>query len=278
MPELPEVETVRRGLVPLLEGRRIHAVTLHRPDLRWPLPQGFAKAIAGNVVTALDRRGKYLLWRLQDGTSVLIHLGMSGSFRNRPASNVRDKHDHVVFDLGETALVFNDPRRFGAMDLIAPGGEASHWLLKAMGPEPLSDAFTPDVLRRGLEGRTAPLKAALLDQRTVAGLGNIYVAEALFAAGLSPKRMARSVGAARAERLHCAIRAVLMAAIESGGSSLRDHIRLDGTEGLFQHRFAVYDREGQPCPGCSCDVARTGGVRRMVQSGRSTFYCPTRQR
>lgn len=282
MPELPEVETVRRGLVPVLEGRRLARVEIRRPDLRVPFPENFAQRLQGRRVARLERRAKYILVHFDDGAeAALIHLGMSGrmavegpGFANAPRK--ASPHDHVVLETDAgVRVVFNDPRRFGLMTLIAPGAADSHPLLAALGPEPLGHGFTAAELARRLKGKAAPIKAALLDQRVVAGLGNIYVCEALFRAGLSPRRRAGTVQGGRAARLHGAIQAVLTEAIAAGGSTLRDHRRPDGALGYFQHTFAVYDREGAPCPGCTCG---TVGIRRIVQSGRSSFFCPARQR
>lgn len=276
MPELPEVETVRLGLVPVLEGRVLTRAEPRRADLRRPFPPDFRQALTGQRVTRLARRAKYLLVHLTNGRVLIVHLGMSGSIRvhqrNAPPP---DKHDHVVFetDAGAT-LYFNDPRRFGVMDLADEAALADHPMLRGLGPEPLDPAFDGAALSARLAGRRTSLKAALMDQGTVAGLGNIYVCEALFRAGLSPKRRADTVPGVRAARLVDAIKAVLAEAIASGGSSLRDHMQVNGELGYFQHTFAVYGREGEPCPGCTCG----GGVKRLVQQGRSTFYCATRQR
>ena len=293
MPELPEVETVRRGLAPALEGRRIARVLQRRPDLRYPLPERFAERLAGRRVERLDRRAKYILARLEGDEVLLVHLGMSGRFTiHAPDAAAPDApgrfhhdaaagtggapHDHVVFDMEDgTRIVYSDHRRFGFMDLIAGAALDANRHLKDLGPEPLGNEFSAAVLGDRLKGRRAPIKAALLDQRTVAGLGNIYVCEALHRAGVSPNRAASGVaGPLRAERLARAIRDVLTDAIAAGGSTLRDYAHTDGELGYFQHAFAVYDREGEPCskPGCG------GTVRRMVQSGRSTFYCPQCQR
>ncbi len=284
MPELPEVETVCRGLRPKLEGRRLTRVLQRRPDLRFPLPDGFVERLEGRRVSRIDRRAKYILMHLDSGEVLLCHLGMSGRMllmngETRPL----DRHDHVVFfteDGGE--IRFNDARRFGMMDLVAPEGLARHRLLKDLGPEPLSNAFNGPELAARLKGRRSPIKAALLDQKVVAGLGNIYVSEALFFAGISPRRQAYTVQGARAERLAAAVRKVLNAAIAAGGSSLRDYVQADGELGYFQHHWAVYDRAGEPCPGCDCGAATLssgqGGIRRIVQSNRATFYCPSRQR
>lgn len=282
MPELPEVETVRRGLVPVLEGRRLLSVDQRRPDLRWPLPERFAERLTGARVVRLRRRSKYLLADLGSGQVLLIHLGMTGRLLIgdetlgdfvHPVPNLA-RHDHVVFHVeGGIRVTFNDVRRFGAMDLIAPGDEGSHRLLAGLGPEPLSNAFHAGVLAARFAGSRAPLKALLLDQRIVCGLGNIYVCEALFRAGLSPLRPAGAVSGAQTDRLCAAIREVLAEAIEAGGSSLRDYRQATGELGYFQHAFAVYGRAGAPCrtQGCGGVVART------VQSGRSSFHCPVCQ-
>ncbi|MQX38018.1 bifunctional DNA-formamidopyrimidine glycosylase/DNA-(apurinic or apyrimidinic site) lyase [Roseospira navarrensis] len=278
MPELPEVETVRRGLIPILKGYRLAAVTVRQPLLRWPVPRGFARALTGRRVVDLGRRAKYLLIHLDDGHVVIAHLGMSGSLAVRP-QGPPDPHDHVLFDTEEGVRVtYHDPRRFGSLHLTTAPELASHPLFAHVGPEPLDDAFDGPALARRLAGKRCSIKAALLDQRVVAGLGNIYVCESLFHAGLSPRRLAGSVTGARANRLVRAIKTVLAAALESGGSTLRDHRQANGELGYFQHTFSVYGKEGKPCPGCDCDPARTGGIRRLVQTGRSTFYCATRQR
>jgi formamidopyrimidine-DNA glycosylase len=292
MPELPEVETVRRGLQPAMEGQRFAKVEVRRGDLRWPLAKDFAQRLKGRTVTGLGRRAKYLLADLSSGDVLLMHLGMSGSFHVFRGTgkqlgryyHEREKHaahDHVVFHMGSGAVVtFNDPRRFGSMKLVARGKLDDEPSLKNLGPEPLGNAFDATMLARACRGKKTSLKAALLDQRIVAGLGNIYVCEALYLARLSPKRMASTIAGRdgapneRAERLVDAIKTVLNAAIKDGGSSLRDHRRTDGDLGMFQHHFRVYDREGQPCrtPGCG------GTVKRIVQNGRSTFYCPACQK
>ncbi len=278
MPELPEVETVRRGLAPRLEGRRLQRVVQRRPDLRWPLPERFAERLTGRRVLTVGRRAKYLQIEIDSGEVLLVHLGMSGRMVLTPAPVVRpEPHDHVILETEDgQAVRFNDPRRFGMMDLVPADGLDRHRLLATLGPEPLGDAFTAEYLAHALAGRRTPIKAALLDQRVVAGLGNIYVCEALFQARLSPRRLAASVQGARAARLVTAVRDVLARAIAAGGSSLRDYVQADGELGYFQHAWAVYGREGDPCPGCRCDG--DPGIQRIVQSGRSTFYCPTRQR
>ena len=279
MPELPEVETVCRGLAPRLTGRRLVRVEVRRPNLRLPFPEGMAGRLMGRRVTAVRRRAKYLLIHLDDGAVVIAHLGMSGRMviAEAPAAPP-GKHDHVVLETDDGAVVsFNDARRFGLMIMTTEAELAAHPLLAGLGPEPLSKAFTPAVLSARLAGRFTPIKAALLDQRVVAGLGNIYVSEALFHAGISPLREAHSVAGPATKKLVPAIRSVLRAAIEAGGSSLRDYVQASGELGYFQHSFAVYDRAGAACPGCTCDAARTGGIARLVQANRSTFWCPRRQ-
>jgi formamidopyrimidine-DNA glycosylase len=276
MPELPEVETVRRGLVPVLEGRVLTRVEQRRPDLRWPIPKGFSERLTGRRVQRLERRAKYLLWYMDDDTVMLLHLGMSGRVQisdSRPEE--LDKHDHIVFttDAG-TVIRFNDARRFGSVDLTTAKTVDAHKLLAALGPEPLGNAFSGPDLSTALDGKRSPIKAALLDQRVVCGLGNIYVCEALHMSGISPLRMAEHVQGKRAERLVSSVREVLGAAIEAGGSSLRDHKQVNGELGYFQHRFRVYDREDEPCPKTGCK----GKIERIVQSGRSTFYCANCQR
>ena len=282
MPELPEVETIRRGLEPVLTGRRILRAEVRRPDLRWPLPPDMADRLTGARVTALRRRSKYLLADLDRGETLIVHLGMSGRMlvsgamlgafaHPHPAP---EKHDHVVLYIeGGARITFNDARRFGAMDLAPTEAVEAHRLIAGLGPEPLGNAFDAPRLAARLAGRITPVKAVLLDQRVVAGLGNIYVCEALWRAGISPLRLARDVSAAEAERLVAAIRAVLADAIAAGGSSLRDYRQADGELGYFQHSFAVYGREGDPCPTPDCP----GTVARTVQSARSSFHCPVCQ-
>jgi formamidopyrimidine-DNA glycosylase len=280
MPELPEVETVRLGLVGMLAGKRIIRAAAYRGDLRIALPKDFAKRLEGRRVQSLERRAKYLLLQLDDGWTWIIHLGMSGRMTTGPVGTLppRDIHDHVVVVTEDNIEVrFRDPRRFGLMTLTEAKSAASHKLLADLGPEPLSAEFDGPRLAAALKGRRTSIKAALLDQRIVSGLGNIYVAESLFMSGISPKRMAGRVQGERAMALVDAIKTVLKKAIAAGGSSLRDHRQPSGELGYFQHSFTVYDREGQSCPGCMCDVSKTRGIRRIVQGGRSTFYCPRRQ-
>jgi formamidopyrimidine-DNA glycosylase len=293
MPELPEVETVRRGLAPVMEGARFEKVEARRGDLRWPLPKDFVARLEGETVTGLGRRAKYLLADLSSGDVLLMHLGMSGSFRVAQARSEKtpgayyheraagNGHDHIVFHMSSGATVtFNDPRRFGCMKIFPRSKVDAEPLLRALGPEPLGNAFDAAMLAQACKGKKTSLKAALSDQRIVAGLGNIYVCEALHRARISPKRMASTIAAksgaptGRAEKLVDAIRAVLNDAIKAGGSSLRDHRQTSGALGDFQHNFRVYDREGRTCPTPGCK----GTIKRIVQTGRSTFYCPVCQK
>ncbi len=283
MPELPEVETVRRGLAPVMEGHVIARASVNRPDLRWPFPPRMAERLTGRRVQALRRRSKYILADLDSGETLLIHLGMSGRMlvsgdplgvfvHDHPAP---EKHDHVVLEMETGArITFNDPRRFGAMDLMDSATAEGHKLLAALGPEPLGNDFNEPHLVAALHGRNTPIKAALLDQHIVAGLGNIYVCEALYRARIHPARKAGRISARRVAALVPIIREVLADAISAGGSSLRDFRQADGELGYFQHSFDVYGREGHPCrtPGCEAQI------KRIVQSGRSSFYCPSCQR
>ena len=283
MPELPEVETVLRGLAPVLEGRTIVKAKVNRPDLRWPFPENMAGRISGQKISKLWRRSKYILADLSSGESLLVHLGMSGRIliSGDPLGTfVHDhlaaqKHDHVVFDIDNGARVtFNDPRRFGAMDLLSTDGADHHPLLRDIGPEPLSNAFNETYLIERLKGKKSAIKSVLLDQKIVAGLGNIYVCEALYRAGISPKRLAGKTAEKRLAALVPIIRQVLDEAINAGGSSLRDFRQADGELGYFQHSFNVYGREGLPCVTDGCDHV----VQRIVQSGRSSFYCKNCQK
>ncbi len=283
MPELPEVETVRRGLEPAMSGRVIERAEIRRPDLRWPFPARMAERLAGARVEHLGRRSKYLLATLDRDETLIVHLGMSGRMQVDAAPTAAfhatispaAKHDHVVLHMaGGTRVTFNDPRRFGAMDLAPTATLESHWLLARLGPEPLGNGFDEDHLVAAFRSRRTPVKSALLDQRIVAGLGNIYVCEALHRAGISPLRQAGRIAAPRVRALVPAIRQTLEEAIEAGGSSLRDYRRADGELGYFQHAFRVYGRAGHPCPRPGCG----GTIRRIVQSGRSSFYCAACQR
>jgi formamidopyrimidine-DNA glycosylase len=271
MPELPEVETVARGMARVMEGRRLTRVEARRPDLRRPIPADLSTRLTGARVTRIHRRAKYALIETDRQDVLILHLGMSGRVRLDPPEP--EPHDHVLFETedGHT-LVLNDPRRFGSLDLARADDWERHPLFIRVGPEPLGNGFNADVLTQALAGKQTPIKAALLDQSVVAGLGNIYVCEALFQARISPRRLAGTIRAARAERLVTAIRDVLTRAIAVGGSSLRDYVQVDGELGYFQHAWQVYDREGQPCP-CGKTV-----VARIVQSNRSSFYCPGCQR
>ncbi|MEL0020379.1 MAG: bifunctional DNA-formamidopyrimidine glycosylase/DNA-(apurinic or apyrimidinic site) lyase [Rickettsiales bacterium] len=276
MPELPEVETVCRGLRPKMEGRRLVTVIQRRPDLRFPLPAEFSTRLTGRVVERIERRAKYILAHLDDGWTLMAHLGMSGRMTliDGPPPTAA-KHDHIEFLTDEgTTIRYNDARRFGFMELIETSTLGAHPMLRDLGPEPLSNAFNAVALSAALHGRRSPIKAALLDQKTVAGLGNIYVCEALFRAAISPKRSAHTIPGRRAERLVTAIRDVLTAAIAAGGSSLRDYVQADGELGYFQHNWRVYGHEGDPCGYTGCE----GTIGRIVQSGRSTFYCGKHQR
>ena len=279
MPELPEVETIRRGLLPVLEGARIRHADVRRPDLRWPFPPEMGARLTGRRVLRLWRRSKYLLADLDPGETLIVHLGMSGRMMISGLDGAPPKppgrHDHVVIDTeGGARITFNDPRRFGMMDLWPTQALGHHRLLAGLGPEPLGNSFHEDYLVERLKGRRSPIKTALLDQKVVAGLGNIYVCEALHRAGISPLRPAARIAAKRIRALVPVIREVLCEAIESGGSSLRDYRRADGELGYFQHNFRAYGREGEPCltPGCK------GKIARITQSGRSTFHCPQCQR
>lgn len=296
MPELPEVETVRRGLQPFMEGARITHVEQRRPDLRFPFPERFRQRLEDAGVDAVSRRAKYLLFHFDNGSSLISHLGMSGSYRIEPGENPSNtpgrfhqdrsmarKHDHVVFHLevesGDTSrIVYNDPRRFGFMLLTETAALESHPMLTDLGIEPTGNSLDGALLSKLFSGKQTPLKSALLDQKLIAGLGNIYVCEALWRAGLSPRRLAGSIArsdgrtSARAGRLADAVRSVIADAIEAGGSSLRDYVHTDGSLGYFQHSFATYDQEGKPCARCKTEIQR------IVQSGRSTFFCPSCQR
>ena len=279
MPELPEVETVMRGLRARLEGRVIVHAAVNRPDLRWAMPPNLAARLTGARVEGFRRRAKYILMRLDGSDSVLLHLGMSGRMVIGPASpNSVTLHEHMVLQTDDGWRVgFVDPRRFGSVDLVPTGAEDAHRLLAELGPEPLDEAFSGRVLAGALAGKRTPIKAALLDQRLVAGLGNIYVCEALFRARIAPERQAGTVPRAASFRLVAAIKATLEEAIAAGGSSLRDYVQPDGELGYFQHAWKVYGREGRPCERCP-GLPACAGVARMVQSGRSTFYCARTQR
>lgn len=274
MPELPEVETVKKGLIPAMEGQKVIRMILNRADLRFPFPVGFGQAINGATLIKLGRRGKYLTFDTSRGDCLISHLGMSGSFRVETQPHDR-AHDHVRFVMGNGQTVtYNDPRRFGFMDLVAQGRVYKPF--EVMGPEPLGDGFNGSVLASALKGRGVSIKTALLDQSVVAGVGNIYACEALCLSGISPRRKASSVQGVRAQRLAEAIQTVLSDAIAAGGSSLQDHRQTNGDMGYFQHNFTVYDRAGQPCQVCQTDGEFP--ISQITQSGRSTFFCPRHQR
>ncbi|NHN83750.1 bifunctional DNA-formamidopyrimidine glycosylase/DNA-(apurinic or apyrimidinic site) lyase [Acetobacter musti] len=279
MPELPEVETVMRGMRASLEGQRIASAVARRPDLRWPLPENLTKILNGRRIESFRRRGKYIFMRLSGGMSMLLHLGMSGRV-TLDASDEAALHEHVTFTTEEGhRFGLIDPRRFGAIDLVATEKENSHRFVAGMGPEPLEPDFTADSLARSLAGRRSPIKAMLLDQRVVAGLGNIYVCEALFRARIHPATPSGTLTMPAIRRLVSAIRAVLTEAVAAGGSSLRDYVQPDGELGYFQHAWRVYGRAGQCCPDCQKEKGREAcpGIVKITQSGRSTFFCPRQQ-
>lgn len=277
MPELPEVETVRRGLVPAMEGQTIASTRLFRPNLRCPFPEGFTQKAKNTKILSLGRRAKYIIATLDSGIAIIMHLGMTGSFRiktpNEFDASDLTKHDHLLFEMKNgTVVIYNDPRRFGFIDLWMSSDLENYPRLIELGPEPLTKEFNVDTLRANLANKKTPIKSALLDQKVVAGLGNIYVCEALFLSGISPLRLANTVNKRKTPMLVEAINVTIQAAIDSGGSTLRNFSHADGTMGYFQHKFNVYDKEGHPCITCSRPI------KRIVQSGRSTFYCTNCQR
>ena len=289
MPELPEVETVRRGLEPAMVGKKIRHADIRRPDLRWPFPENMSDRLTGATVLRLRRRSKYILCDLDTSETLLIHLGMSGRMTILPRSNAKTdilgnfhhlhpspaKHDHVVLDMDDgTRISFNDARRFGSMDLITTNVLDNHKLIAHLGPEPLGNGFNGLYLFEKLAGKTAPIKSALLDQHLVSGLGNIYVCESLWRAGISPKRLSGKVSRAKINNLVPIIRDVLSEAISAGGSSLKDHRQTNGDLGYFQHTFAVYGREGGACKALNCKNL----IKKIVQAGRSTFFCDNCQK
>lgn len=278
MPELPEVETIRRGLDPVLCGRRIADVVTSGAGLRLPFPPGLQEKLSGQKIAATERRAKYILIRLEDGKILILHLGMSGRVRILPpqeADRPRQKHDHFSLTLDNgTCIVLNDPRRFGSVLLFESESERTgHPAFRTLGPEPLAENFSGAIFQERLSGRKTAIKQAIMDQGIVAGVGNIYASEALFRAGISPFRPAGSLDASEAQNLAGGIRAVLEDAIAAGGSSLKDYRKADGSMGYFQHGFSVYDRAGQKCPQCRCDPDETGGIEKTVQGGRATYYC-----
>ncbi|OYX46582.1 MAG: DNA-formamidopyrimidine glycosylase [Alphaproteobacteria bacterium 32-64-14] len=281
MPELPEVETVRRGLAPAMEGKRILRVETRRKDLRFPFPANFNQRIEGAKLTHMGRRAKYLVGDLSNGEALIMHLGMTGRFTvsgKKPgdfhhAAGDDEKHDHVVFEMqGGARVVFNDARRFGFMDLWPSDNLEAYAPFAGMGPEPISNEFSGAYLREAFAGKKTPVKSALLDQNVVAGLGNIYVCEALFRSGISPKKLAGSIRRDKLELLAVEVRKVIEEAIKAGGSTISDYKSTGGELGYFQHSFRIYDREGEPCLACAKPV------KRVVQAGRSTFYCAACQK
>lgn len=279
MPELPEVETVCRGLDPVLRGQAITRAEIRRAGLRKPFPPHLKETLEKAVISHVARRAKYILVHLKDGKVLVIHLGMSGRVLVEAKNYMPKTHDHLILHLkNNRVIVLNDPRRFGIVLLLDAETMNDDPAFRDLGPEPLSNEFNGPSLAARLKGKKVAIKTALMDQRLVVGVGNIYASEALFLAGISPKRSAHLVKADQAKKLVRAIRKVLEKAIAAGGSTLRDYRRADGELGYFQHHFAVYGRAGKPCPGCTCDIMKTKGIRRIVQGGRSSFYCPVKQK
>ena len=276
MPELPEVETVKRGLSPFLAGRKIVSVEKARPDLRWPIPRSLEHVLTGTRVLKLERRGKYILWYTQDGMVMILHLGMSGRVLiTKDLPKAKNAHDHLIFETEDGFFIrYNDPRRFGFIDIVPLKNLAEYRSLAALGPEPLSNEFNASSLRQKISKKQSPIKSVLLDQTIIAGLGNIYVCEALHRSGISPRRKAKNISENKIDSLVIAIRIVLQDAINAGGSTLKDHLQTTGEMGYFQHQFRVYSREGEKCMKKSC----SGIIKRIIQSGRSTFFCGRCQR
>tara|TARA_B100000700_G_scaffold152827_1_gene169611 strand:- start:151 stop:981 length:831 start_codon:yes stop_codon:yes gene_type:complete len=276
MPELPEVETVKRGLSPFLAGRKIVSVEKTRPDLRWPIPGSLEPVLTGARVLKLERRGKYILWHTQDEMVMILHLGMSGRVLiTRDLPKVKNAHDHLTFKTEDGIFIrYNDPRRFGFVDVVPLKNLAEYPSLAALGPEPLSNAFNASALRQKINKKQSPIKSVLLDQTVIAGLGNIYACEALHRSGISPRRKAKNISENKIDGLVIAIRIVLQDAINAGGSTLKDHLQTTGEMGYFQHQFRVYSRAGEGCMKKSC----LGTIKRIIQSGRSTFFCGKCQR
>ena len=276
MPELPEVETVKRGLSPFLAGRKIVSVEKARPDLRWPIPRSLEHVLTGTRVLKLERRGKYILWYTQDGMVMILHLGMSGRVLiTKDLPKAKNAHDHLIFETEDGFFIrYNDPRRFGFIDIVPLKNLAEYRSLAALGPEPLSNEFNASSLRQKISKKQSPIKSVLLDQTIIAGLGNIYVCEALHRSGISPRRKAKNISENKIDSLVIAIRVVLQDAINAGGSTLKDHLQTTGEMGYFQHQFRVYSREGEECMKKSC----SGIIKRIIQSGRSTFFCGKCQR
>ena len=283
MPELPEVETVMRGLSPVCVGQTIVEVEQRRADLRIPFPENMSERLSGVSINRLKRRAKYIQVFLDNNEVLVIHLGMSGRVSIIPATEAIDykpiKHDHVIFTLSSgIKIVYNDPRRFGMIFIVLHDQLMDHSAFSHLGPEPLGNDFSAPILVERLKGKKTSIKQALLDQRVVVGVGNIYACEALYMSGISPLKSAHLIRGKKADLLVTSIRQVLSRAIEAGGSTLKDYRHANGELGYFQHNFTVYDQEKQACPSCDCDINKTGGIQRVVQSGRSTFYCPRKQR
>lgn len=280
MPELPEVETVGMGIRDALIHQKLKRVDVYRPAIRFPLPPNMDDVLSGQILHAVKRRSKYLTLHFDKGSVVIIHLGMSGQIiiESGNTPDAPEKHDHVIFHFDTHRMRYRDPRRFGVIDVTSDPALGEHRLLKDIGPEPLEDGFTADGFYRALKKSQSPLKTLLLDQHIVAGVGNIYASEALYRAGLHPSKSGNRITKAQAVRLHGAVRATLQDAITAGGSSLRDYVQTDGSLGYFQHHFKVYGRAGLACPDCTCDIEKTKGIEKIVQSGRSSFYCPRRQK
>lgn len=281
MPELPEVETVCRGLQKSIAGKKLSRIELRRRDLRFPFPKNLVSATAGTKIKNISRRAKYVLIHLDNAQVILVHLGMSGRLVIADAKDKTQpaKHDHVIFHLhGGGRVIFNDARRFGLVDLAAQDSIESHRFFAHLGPEPFDAGFTAKSFAQSLHNKKVAIKLAIMDQRLVVGVGNIYASEALFDARIDPARPAGELRPAEIKKLWAAIRAVLQRAIDAGGSSIRDYVQTDGELGYFQHQWAVYDKQGQKCRGCTCPLQKTGGIKKIVQGGRSTFYCPARQK
>ena len=283
MPELPEVETVMKGLKPFLLKAKIETLAIHSTQLRIPIPQKKLKELIGIQITKLERRAKYILIHFANDKTLICHLGMTGSFTVFPPKKhddiKLDRHDHLLIETDKNVkIVFRDPRRFGVIDVVDTHKISSYKSFQHLGPEPLDDEFTAKVLQEKLKTRSIAIKVAIMDQKTVVGVGNIYASEALFLSGIDPTTPANQLSRPKLSLLVEKIKFILKAAIQSGGSTLRDYRNVGGESGYFQFNFSVYDREGEPCPGCICSLNKTGGIQRIVQAGRSTFYCQTRQK
>ncbi len=281
MPELPEVETVMRGLAPVMLNNKVSKVKLYRKDLRVPFPKNMEGELAGLSIVSLKRRAKYILVYFDGGLILSVHLGMSGRILINPKNNKYDlkKHDHMVITLQDgVQIIYNDPRRFGMVFILKASELETHAAFRHLGPEPLGNEFSAPYLVESFKNKKASIKQALLDQRMVVGVGNIYASEALYQSNINPQKLAGEITAKKAEELVIATRDVLRRAINAGGSTLKDYRHTDGGLGYFQHNFQVYDQEGKACPDCNCNIDKTGGIKRIVQSGRSTFYCPSKQK